>query len=254
MSPTFGQVLKNITLPPIVEQIFKDLTFEVGFNKSKVFNTKKISSFEAEGEFGSYIVNIKKEFYPITANYNMSIGYSISKKHHIRLRYAKNTLGSMLIGSFNIIEGPDFPSSPPITLDRRYSMILSKSIGIIYEYQVPYYEGKFVLGAGFERNKNRFRQEIFIIPGIQSRSYSFHSHFGYLAEINQSIQLHGKIFSTYYFANNRQIYNSPINSKYVPLQIGFEIALRVNLDNGFRHPKQSEKRRRRNKMHFIIPY
>ena len=136
MSPAYGQFFKNITLPPVIEQIFKDLTFEVGVNRSKVYNTKTISSFEANRKGRAYIININKEHYPITTNYNMSIGYCISKKHHIRIRHANNTLGSRLIGNIEIIRPRNPMSTSTVSFSRpleiNHTLLKSTSLGIIY--------------------------------------------------------------------------------------------------------------------------
>lgn len=249
-----GQIFKNIAVPTPFEKAIQGMTFEIGVNRSKVINTKKIESFEAENSYWSYAVEIEKEFYPLTTNYNMSIGYGISTKHHIRFRYAKNTLSSILTGNIIYNRDNNLPPSPPISLNRRDGLILSRSLGIIYEYHVPYHEENFVLGLGFEKQKNRVRNEVLRIPGIQFSSYSIHSHFGYLAELNQFVKLHGKVFSTYYFDNNRQLYNHPVRSKFVPIQIGFEIALRLNFKHAFRASGHSNKRKRRKKPYFVIPY
>lgn len=231
----FGQLLNNITI-------------EFGYNKSKVVNTKQVRSFEAQRLGRNYVLEIGQEISPISDNKNISIGYAISKKHHIRIRHAQNTLGSRLEGSLQIT----FPANsfrPALTnilpLDRNFTERPSTSLGIIYEYHIPFHDGNIVFGAGVEKQRNFVIWETLVLPGLRSRSYSLHSHFGYLSEPITFIQIHAKVFSTYYYSKKLQVYDRLINSAYIPIQIGIEVGFRINFRDVFHNAKKGNKRKRR---------
>ncbi|MDF1696109.1 MAG: hypothetical protein P1U56_09770 [Saprospiraceae bacterium] len=205
-------------------QLFKRFTFEFGFNKSKIFNTQEFASFEGFRNNTTYQVDITNEFFPITTNQSFSLGYRLAKDSHLRLRFSKNQLGSRLNGRLQIIRSRF--GTQDISISEFHTKILSTSIGLIYEYHATNEEGGFVFGAGFEGQKNSIWTAL-VVPGLQKYSYSFHNHFGYLAAIKPKVFLHAKVFGTYYFPGLDQIYTTPVESAYVPLQLGIEVGIRL---------------------------
>lgn len=224
---------------PAQGQFLEKFTFEAGYNRSKIFNTAKIITFEVEDRR----LLVQREHEPTTFNMSTSLGFSFSKKHHLRLRRSKTILGSILSGNIEVFDSFGNSFDRPIT--HNDTKIVSTSLGIIYEYHSSFHEGNIVFGIGFEKQKNKKFSDIILFPGLRHMSYSIHTHIGYMTPIFETLQVHAKVLSSYYFPNNHQYYQTLISSAYAPLQLGIEVGLRIQVYRNHRNPFIRRKRKTR---------
>jgi len=207
-------------------QIYKRLSIEVGMNRSRNMNTEAIISSKSISDGGVSIVTIESESASYTNNYDFLLGYKISNRHQVRIRFSKNKLGSVLCGStFSGDSQGSFNS-----LRNTLNIIDSKSIGALYEYHIPLPNGFMPIGLGFERQKNNFDNSFVFVPtGIFKVNYAIHTAIGYVYPIFQYTYLSAKAFATKSFNNNRK-FSDQNNGMYVPLQIGLSVGLKFSLE------------------------
>lgn len=218
-----------ISISYIDGQIHKKINFEIGINRSKVFNIKEIVSFQPIAQNGGSIVNISNESPSFSTNYNFALRYNFTGKHFVGLRYAHNTLGSLLTGNIEYFD--DTGGQGLLVLEDSHNRVDSKSWGIIYEYQIPISKGKISLGLGIEKQSNKYYNSFVIIPGISYDNYTTHSAIGFIYPLIKYTSIHTKLFASQSFANNDNDDNPDASeSAYIPLQVGLEIGIRIQLD------------------------
>ena len=236
----------------VTGQIWNRFSIELNRNITKVTNTREIKSFEAKRLWRNrvFVVDIQNVYYPITYNTNLSLGFSLSKNHQIRIRRSKTSHGSVLTGGFQMSgKNADGPFSFFNTFSRNFYHYDTDSWGIIYEFNGSSPEGTFLYGIGVDKNRNDLIQEILQFPGIYWKNYALHSYVGYLVEILSPLDLSLKLFGTYFLPGDHKLFDRPIDSAYVPYLVGFEIGFRVSFENivppGHLTKSRNKRRRKR---------
>jgi len=218
-------------------QWYKSIDLEVGVNRSRVQNTRQIfeplelrSGFDDRVEQASY-----------TNNVSVSSGIQITKRHNLRIRYAKNNFGSSLTGLFHngiAICGVGINVNDYMfDLNRDINPIQSKSLGITHELQLPLSYGQLTITTGLEKHWNNYENTFIFFNNMDQINYALHLSTGYLIPIADHLQLHAKVFATRLFANSPEAilsWRQDPNRRhigYIPLQMGLELGLRLSLQS-----------------------
>ena len=203
---------------------FKRFDFEIGINRSIVINQNEMfSSSEDVNQ-----TNRGEEYNSYTNNYSLSLGFKFNKNHTIRLRHSKNKVGSHITGTFSNGSFCGFGMSR-INLINAFNRIDNSTLGAMYEFQYAIHRGRFLFGLGLEKQWSDFTETIVFAPGIVDSNLAFHSSLGYLIRIFETIHFHPKFFTTYTLGNDHFAEDYRTRS-YVPLQIGLELGLRLELN------------------------
>ncbi|MDF1696111.1 MAG: hypothetical protein P1U56_09780 [Saprospiraceae bacterium] len=200
--------------------------FEVGVNRSIVMNRVEMFPNSDNANISSDRAN--KESPSYTNNFSLSIGFQMHKHHHIRIRHARNTVGSHFSGT---VRGNGWCGNGAMnqTYLNAFNQIKNSTLGAMYEFQIDINPGNFAIGIGVEKQWNDFVNTYQILPGILYDNLAFHSSMGYLFPLYDSIQLHSKFFVTQSFQNSDQL-NTTEMGGYVPIQIGCELGVRLRLN------------------------
>jgi len=204
-------------------QIYKRFSIEVGMNRSRNVNTETVFSSES----GSTTIIIEDESASYTNNYDVLFGYKITKRHHFRIRFSKNTIGGILTGSHRVND--DDSSFYFLSFHNRINIIKNYSWGALYEYHIVLPLGYIPIGLGIERQKNDLDDTYLFVPGTFPITYAIHTAIGYVYPIFQYTYLSAKAYVTKSFNNNIQ-YSDQNSGMYVPLQIGLSLGLRFSLE------------------------
>lgn len=212
-------------------QFYKRFDFEIGVNRSKVFNVSEMFPTLSEDEVGFRYSPESSEAPVYTNNFSMSLGFKIANRHVIRIRRSHNTVGGIITGTFYPYGGFCGMGISPQTLRNAPNVIKSKSMGVKYELHTPVHGGSLLIGLGFEKQWNSFEDTFVYSQGILFDNYAIHSSVGFQVPLFSLIHLHAKAFMTRSLANNTNEGFAPLNSEYIPLQIGIELGLRFKFDS-----------------------
>lgn len=211
-------------------QFYKRFDFEIGANRSKISNTSEMFPSSIYGEDKNNLSPVSEA--PVyTNNYSMSLGFHITQRHHLRIRRSHNTIGSIISGTFFPYGQLCGVGLSPFTLRNAHNVIKSKTMGIVYELDTPINGGNFLVGIGFEKQWNSYEDTFVFANGIITENYAVHSYMGMQVPLYSLIHLHSKVFVTRTFSNNIQTGHIHHESKYIPIQIGMELGLRLNFDS-----------------------
>jgi hypothetical protein len=207
-------------------QFIKKFDIEISHGWMKNYNKGNIQSESINSGLSgihSQILNVDPLW---TKMRSISIGYSIAKTHRISMKYSKGTVGSSLTGS--IITYDDIGSSPAFTLENTPNIIAYRSWGLLYSFYLPIDTDNLIFELGVHRQQNSFDDHIIYIPGIYITNYNLTGSVGFAHSILSNIELVPKITVINSFSNKRSS-ESQIESRFVPLQIGFELGLRFKV-------------------------
>lgn len=218
-----------ISLSCVDGQVYKNISFEIGVNGSRVFNTQEVVSFEKSEIYSFNKINITNESPSYSINHNFSLRYNLTKKHLLGIRLGFNTLGSMLTGDIESFDDTGVQYS--VVLENSHNKVQSKSVDIVYEYQFSVSKTNLTLGLGVGRQTNTYYDSYVRVPGISFNNYSAHAAAGMIFPVFKYTSLHTKFFATQSFANNSDHALDASESVYIPLQVGFELGLRFQLND-----------------------
>jgi len=218
-------------LPKVDAQFYKRFSADIGINKSKIINTGFF--YPAQNEILDNLGRIdkKNETPAITTNYSMSLGYRIYKNHHLKIRHSRNRIGTYITGNFGFYGFCDVGESP-IVLKQALNQYKNATLGIKYEFQLPFYGGALTFGAGYEKQWNSIEDTFIVFPGVFPVHHALHTTAGLMTPLFSIVHLYSNIFVTKSIGNNTPEniltyrYMNEIN--FVPIQIGMEVGIRLS--------------------------
>ena len=206
-------------------QPFNKFNLEVGINLSRNINTKGIVGFASSGLRTPRVEPSEKDSH--TINMSLSAGYRYAENHFIRIRFAKNTIGSRLTGDYYSYDG-GCVFGLGYTLMNELNTVRKTSLGLMYEYQLVLKNNRFLAGLGLERQWNNYQDSKVRVFYMPDSNFALHTSLGYLYSLFDFLEIHPKLFMTTTFTDLVKRDFDHIEREYIPLQIGFEVGARFN--------------------------
>ncbi len=203
-------------------QFIKKFDIEVSHGWMKNYNKGEIVSGSNGGATEPDFANISTEGNLWTRMLSISLGYSIAKKHSVRIAYKQGVVGSRLDGT---IESFSFFDR---ILTNEPNIIKYKSYGLHYTFLLPIDSDYFLIEVGASRQKNRFEDTQVFSHGLFVSNYNILCTLGFGHSITDNFDLVSKITLINSFSNNEE-YSTRWASTFVPIQIGFELGCRLRL-------------------------
>lgn len=210
-------------------QFYKRFSLEIGLNKSKFFNLSSIVPEDIDPN-SSHIANTWKETSASTFNYSAALGFRIYRHHTLKLRHSRNEIGHYLSGTFMSNSFCTVGDSP-LELHHYYNNITNSTLGILYEYALPIKSSTLLFALGYEWNNNNFDDPLIIFPGVFVDNTALHSSVGAMIPASSFIHVYSKAFVTRHFENKADAFLVGHSSKFLPLALGIEVGIRLDLYN-----------------------
>ena len=200
-------------------------SLEIGVNLSRNINTKGILAYANSGFRAPTVEPSEKDSH--TINMSLSAGYRFTENHSIRLRFAKNTIGSRLTGNYYSYHGGCMYGLG-YTLMNELNIVRTTSLGLIYEYQLVLKGNRILVGLGIERQWNNYKDTKVRVYYMPDSNFTMHTTIGYLYSLSDFLEIHPKLFMTASFTDLVKRDFNHIERDYIPLQIGFEVGARFS--------------------------
>ncbi len=189
------------------------------------YNKAAIESGEFSSSFSFTRRNIEYESPTWTSKKSISFGYTFTN-HQLRLIYQTGHVGSRLTGTSVSID--DVGSSFTFDLRNTKNITHYKSYGLRYGYKLPIDSDYFLFELGVSRQNNSFEDTLIPVFGILRTNYNLDFSTGFIHAIIDHIDIVSRVTLINSF-KNKMSEEGQTSSRFVPIQIGFEIGLRLRV-------------------------
>jgi len=160
-----------------------------------------------------------------TRRLSFSLAYKFNSKHSMSVGYSLGKVGSTITGT--IRSGSDTGSFTNLMLSNARNLLTYKSINLSYSYTYPIGSNNLITSIGLQRQENGIEDSFIVASGIIRTNYNASLSVGIKQKLYSSISFIPKFTIINSIKNNSP---AESNSSFVPIQIGFELGLRIGFE------------------------
>jgi len=228
MKSTILILLAGLTWNICQAQFYKKFDFEITVNNSLVVNKGEFLSETVSYGLSGNTQTIDSQKPGFYTNFNASIGFNINANHAIRLRYGTNNFGAKISGE--VTYWSDIGSQAPINVVNFKHTLPTRYWSIGYEYKHLLKENCILFGIQLNRQNSKFYDVIFSFSGLENTNYALGGYVGYQKSIYKFLSFIGKL--TVHNSYGSKVERTPvIESKFIPIQYGLELGIKVGFTN-----------------------
>ena len=204
-------------------QFIKNFDIEVSHGWMKNYNKGEIKS----GTSGSALETATPptEDHLWTNMLSIYLEYEISKKHSVKIGYKTGLVGSILDGRYY---SPGFEGPIIIDLMGNHNTIQYRLFGLYYAFLLPIDTDYFLFQIGGSHQENSIVNTFVPVYGILETNYNLSASVGFGHSILKNLDLVPRITVINSFSN-KHVPEAPTDSRFVPIQIGFELGFRFRV-------------------------